>query len=772
MSWQLPYDGIVLSADDTVESVAPHSPAARAGIRPGDRIVAVNGQSLKELHSPYEGIPVGEQLIYWLNRDSEVQIVPVRLEKLPLRRRISDGEPLFVGFVFWLITLFVWLVSPATRVSKIFFLLGQTATVMFATGAISTFKRNSLENCLFTVSLLILSPLVAHFYLTFPQPRESRYRRLYLSSIYGVAAILIVAYVLISRTQFHNQWVQTIASQKLRFVILVLIAALASLFSPRMGASIHSRRQQRLLIAGMLLSVLPIVAFSILPQVITGAPYINYIWTFPFLVLLPVSYAYAVNVESLDEFDRLLKRVIGLLTLGVLFSAQYFLVYSILRSLNVPVRRCHLTAGITMLLTAILTTPFLMHKIDLLLDLFFYGHWYDYRSIIQQNSRNLNAIIQFDELAQNLLRNARDMRFKKAILLKMKADVLTPYRYFGYPSIIAEKLVLDVNSPLIQRLRTVGKPVQFSELVTSDELASYPPEEQRMLAEVDIQILLPLLTKQKEPLGVLALGERQAHETLDSDDWAILATLTDQTSLAAENIYLVETLREQVQIMTQIQQELKETKWRLSENRERERRELSQILHDGPIQDIYSIIYQLAIWRKVHNQETDAGLQTLETDLMSVEKRLRHISTELRPPALDSFGLEGAIRSHITKLKETNHELEILPDMISTKHIISPEEKLALFRIYQEAVQNAIRHAGASKIWVRLFQTRNQLVLEIEDNGYGFAVPDNWMDFARQGHLGLLGITERAEAIGGQFEAHSKPGEGTIIRVSVPVRKG
>lgn len=771
VNWQLPYDGIILSATDKVESVAPDSPAAQAGIRPGDVILAINGQSLKKLHSPYQGLHPGDESIYSVIRDSKLRVVSVGLEQLPLRSRILNEEPIFVGLIFWLVSLFVWMATPVTRVSQIFFLLGQTATVMFATGAISTFKRNSLENCLFTISLLILSPLVAHFYLTFPQPRESRYRRLYLGTLYGTASLLIITYAIVSNTQFHNQWFQLISSQKLYFVIIVLIAALVSLFSPRIGATIHTGRQQRLLIAGMLFSVLPILTLSVLPQVITWMPYVSYIWTFPFLVLLPVSYAYAVQVENLDKFDRLLKHVISLLALGVVFSVLYFLVYSVLNSLHFSTRSCHLAAGITMLLTALLTTPTLMHKIDLVLDRFFYGHWYDYRSIIQQNSRNLNGVIRFDELAQNLLQNARTMRFKKAILFKMKDSVLIPYKYFGYPSAQAETLTLDINSFIVQRLRAVRKPVRFSELISPDELTALSPENLHLLTDVTIQILLPLLTKQQELLGVLALGERQAYESLDSNDWAILTTLTDQTSLAAENIYLVETLREQVQVMEQIQQELKETKWRLAENRERERLELAQILHDGPIQDIYSIIYQLAIWRKLHDKETDMALQALEVDLMAVEKRLRHISTELRPPALDSFGLEGAIRSHITKLKEPNPELAILPDLIPTQKLISPEEKLGLFRIYQEAVRNAIRHARASKIWVRLYQKEDQLILEIEDNGHGFKVPEKWMDFARRGHLGILGITERAEAIGGQLEVLSKSGEGTIIRVSIAVHE-
>ena len=98
-----------------------------------------------------------------------------------------------------------------------------------------------------------------------------------------------------------------------------------------------------------------------------------------------------------------------------------------------------------------------------------------------------------------------------------------------------------------------------------------------------------------------------------------------------------------------------------------------------------------------------------------------------------------------------------------------PEQmRLSLFRIYREALSNVARHAQARQVWIRFTFDAEQVVLEIQDDGLGFAVPQRWVELARQGHLGLVGMLERTEASGGQLQLNSAPGAGTLIRVMMP----
>ncbi len=78
------------------------------------------------------------------------------------------------------------------------------------------------------------------------------------------------------------------------------------------------------------------------------------------------------------------------------------------------------------------------------------------------------------------------------------------------------------------------------------------------------------------------------------------------------------------------------------------------------------------------------------------------------------------------------------------------------------------RHAQADQLTIRLNLDDQLITLEVEDNGHGFNKPHRWIDLARQGHLGLVSASERAEALGGKLEIKSDPGQGTLVRASVP----
>ena len=94
-----------------------------------------------------------------------------------------------------------------------------------------------------------------------------------------------------------------------------------------------------------------------------------------------------------------------------------------------------------------------------------------------------------------------------------------------------------------------------------------------------------------------------------------------------------------------------------------------------------------------------------------------------------------------------------------------------MFRIYQAALTNILRHAQASKVKIQFKLDDQQAILNVEDNGKGFILPDHWITLARQGHLGILGARERASEVGGDLKVISNPGKGTIIHAVVPVKE-
>jgi PAS domain S-box-containing protein len=229
-------------------------------------------------------------------------------------------------------------------------------------------------------------------------------------------------------------------------------------------------------------------------------------------------------------------------------------------------------------------------------------------------------------------------------------------------------------------------------------------------------------------------------------------------------IIMVENVTER----KQMESELAEVHLRLMEGREAERLSLSQELHDGPIQSLYVVSYQAADLKKNLDPVGLEKLATFQESLNKVVQILRTICGELRPPTLVPFGLEQTIRSHADSFHQEFPEIKLRLRLHRDRQKLPERVRMALFRIYQQAMMNIARHAHASEVRVVFEMDAEHIRLEVCDNGRGFEVPSRLIDYVREGHLGLPGISERAEAIGGELEVISAPGKGTRIIVTVP----
>jgi signal transduction histidine kinase len=161
----------------------------------------------------------------------------------------------------------------------------------------------------------------------------------------------------------------------------------------------------------------------------------------------------------------------------------------------------------------------------------------------------------------------------------------------------------------------------------------------------------------------------------------------------------------------------------------------------------------------------------IEEGLGIVEEALAHVrelSFNLRPALLDDLGLTAALRWYLDRYgQRTGMQTELLSDFDGER--LPRELETACFRIAQEALTNIARHAQATKASIR-FQRRNEmLLLTVADNGVGFDV--NGFDQQGASALGLRGMMERAQAIGGAIDVHSRPAKGTEIQARLPIKQ-
>ncbi len=203
----------------------------------------------------------------------------------------------------------------------------------------------------------------------------------------------------------------------------------------------------------------------------------------------------------------------------------------------------------------------------------------------------------------------------------------------------------------------------------------------------------------------------------------------------------------------------------LASAEQKERKQLAEDLHDDSIQVLTAAVLRLQVVRRhlAGDAERQAELDELEATLRHALERLRHVSFELRPPALDLEGLVPAIRVYLEKLRE---EHGVRFDLVDRIDVDPPlETRITAYRIAQEALANVRKHADAHRVHVLAEHYDGGVRVRIQDDGCGF---DRSAGTTVPGHLGLVAMRERAELAGGWWKLRSAPGAGTTVEFWLP----
>jgi signal transduction histidine kinase len=244
--------------------------------------------------------------------------------------------------------------------------------------------------------------------------------------------------------------------------------------------------------------------------------------------------------------------------------------------------------------------------------------------------------------------------------------------------------------------------------------------------------------------------------------WAVSFTLL-AGSLAVAVGYVVRHVEAKYVELSTTYDELAGLYRRLESAKEEERRLIARELHD----DLGQSLTVLKLGLKT-GKSTPFSDPVRIVDGLIV--KVRELSRALRPALLDEVGLAPALGAYLEEQSTVSGVVMEL-DAGGFEGRLASELEIACFRIVQEAVTNALRHAEARRLNVRLEHTPETLRLEIEDDGRGFAGLPALVQAAIQGHIGIIGMRERVRALRGTFQIRSQPGKGTTIEVTVPLAK-
>jgi signal transduction histidine kinase len=202
---------------------------------------------------------------------------------------------------------------------------------------------------------------------------------------------------------------------------------------------------------------------------------------------------------------------------------------------------------------------------------------------------------------------------------------------------------------------------------------------------------------------------------------------------------------------------------------EEERQRLARELHDDTIQSLIALNQQIQLAQMTaQDGDNRKRLMLMQQMAEQIVAALRRLTRDLRPIYLEDLGLVPALDMMARDMGKAL-DLPILFQSEGTSQRLPPNTELALYRIAQEGLSNVARHAQATQALISLTFDAEGVCLNIRDNGRGFNVPDSPAEMAPAGHYGLLGIQERAEAIGARLRIHSEAGAGTQLAVCLPL---
>jgi len=262
-------------------------------------------------------------------------------------------------------------------------------------------------------------------------------------------------------------------------------------------------------------------------------------------------------------------------------------------------------------------------------------------------------------------------------------------------------------------------------------------------------------------LGRIECGPRREGSLVD-EDRRLLGYLSGQAAAAVHNLYLSAELSARLEVIRRQAAELAASRARVAQGRDAERRRIQRDLHDGVQQEVVALTAKLGLARqrlRRGDPRAEDTLAELDQDLGTLLSDLRDFAYAIHPPVLADQGLLEAIEAQAARLPLVV-VVQADPALRGVRYL--PHIEAATWYVLSEALTNVVKHASARQVVVSLRQPNHQLVVEVRDDGCGFNPAD-------PRGLGLAGLADRMDIVGGDLRVASAAGKGTTLRAQIPL---
>ena len=432
-----------------------------------------------------------------------------------------------------------------------------------------------------------------------------------------------------------------------------------------------------------------------------------------------------------------------------------------------------LSGEMTLLLAALLAISLAMLAIPLRsfaeqqVDRLFFSDIYEYRQLMLSFSNQTSGVLDLGRLADVTLQTAvRAVGSRWAGMLFKdpgSGDYTLQFSVGEVPPRGSVDLSFRKDEPLVTWLANEQRAIRTEMIDVLPAARGMWAETRDALGSYEVNVICPIIYSGNVS-SVLLIGAKDDGTRYSEEHLELLITMANGLGAVIENARFVDSLRKQ-------QQRTEQLLVQVSEAQEEERRRVASELHDGVAQLMVRLLYQVQVASALLERQ---GSVDVREELASIEKivdanikEVRRVMVGLGPPDLEHLGLIGAIRREVSRFDDEDgrYTLDLVGEPVDMLHAA----ETAVYRIVQEGLNNSRNHAKATEMNVRLEFKDQEVLLELKDDGKGFDVERTLEEALSSGHLGLWGMRQRIEALGGTLIVDSTPGSGTTISLDLPL---
>jgi len=748
-----PYVGLSLEnrgVEWTVTSSDPHGESYRAGIRVGDTVYKINNAD-PGAHSSIQKWGDAEGATEITVQSPGEPLKVVRIAKQSFAFVLLSALPMVaLGFVFWLIGLVTVFKQPFLVQARALFWLNWLVGIVIIIAPASS-RGLILAKELELIGFSIVPVLLVKFIYVFVNERTT-WSRLIIW-VLGVISTLVITILALKGLGA----VFTIGVIRKLALVNGLIGTVTAFWSLvkliRLPKDKPEKNQAAVLLAGLAVGLLPFVILTAIPMLLNANPIIDSQVSTLSVAIIPIILSYVVVSESLPDGSEFLGFLISFLIYGILTSGLltcFLLVIRMVKKLNVETYLSLLSLTMVALVIYNLIKALLQTTFDKILDT--RGNYNLDKTHAATNGKlsTMNQALIVEELVNHLA-------IEGAFVISEDMEGWTTNSSVGcYLENTADQAIME------DYYQTAKRTMQSSENFTNN----FPAE-----------IYIPFITNDFT-CGIF-LGHRQSNVRFQSNEILFITSVCYQMGQRLKAIHLIKKMSREINVMEKKtrdsqrrSQGLEVINRLLFSNIEEEKKVLARELHDGSLQISLELNRRMKELAASFSTE-DGNFNTVSMMLEMIEDlnyELRSICGDLRPSSLRDLGLIPAVEVLFQQIMQK--ELLVISLEItgmSREQRFKEELEVVAFRLLQEGINNVVKHSGSTKANVSIALIEEKIEVLVYDCGQGFD-PQKIPDWSLSGnHFGIIGMKERIQSLGGEFDIISSIGHGVKLKATIPI---